>query len=276
MIEARLLPHSGSKDQSFIACAGNGPGRNQCGDVHVGVFDPPASNRPSHAVSHLRADGQDGPRLAMGIWPMLSSLMPNLHGNLRVIQPPSRSNDGVNLHVVPVVSELSVGPSMASGRDGIRNLDSTRNVDAVSHSTITLMPLSLLIKLIPLAGMAGGFVAFAEGGRIIDILISIGGSSTFIGLIGLVKYLVDRNDKRRADLVALSRTDTQLTLEREKLLDAQTVAFLKQSEEFYAFRDKEKQAVIDLQRATIEDRNKTIEHQQTVIAAQAAQLQRAK
>ena len=277
MVEPRSLPQFGSKNQSFIAGAGNGSGRNKCGDVHVGIWNPPATDRPSHAVSHLRADGQNGPRLAMGIRSMLSGLMSHRHSNSRVLQAETGHNARVDLRVVPVVSQLSAGAGLASGRNRVRNVDGTGNVDAVSHSTITLMPFSLLIKMIPLAGVMGSFLSFVEGGRAVDILLSgIVGAGGFAGFVGAIKYFIDRADKRRADLLALSRTDSQFSLERERLLDSQTVALMKQAEEFYSIRDKEKQGIIELQRTTIEQKNQMIDQLQIQVAALLAQLQRGK
>lgn len=273
MLDARSLPQFGTSLEIGSVGSSNRSSGNHGRSLHAGIFAAPVSTRPSHAVSHVRTDGANGPRLAVGIRSLLYRFMSYRNGNSRLVSYAGRHNNGVNLQLVPAVSQFSFGASLASGRHGLRDLGHSGNMDGLSHPTFTLMPLSLLIKLIPVAGLAGGVFAFVEGGRALDILLSIAGSSAFIGLIGLIKYLVDRRDRLRSETLAIGRSDGQLNLEREKLVDAQTVALFKQLEEFYGFRDKEKHAVIELQKATLQQRDETIGQLQALITQQAATIQ---
>jgi hypothetical protein len=267
------LPRFGQTSQDDLAVALDGGGGNTGGGIYVGVRASPLPHRSSDAVSHLRPDGQNSTRLLLGFSALCNRVMSNLRSGNTIVSRETGRDRGISLQLVPAVQQLSTGPGVASRGDGVGVSDSDGFVDAVSDKAHTLMPFSLIIKLAPLAGIAAGFFSFIEGSRAVDILLSIVGSSAFIGLLGAIKYLVDRRDKTRAQLLLMGRTDAQIDLEREKLVDTQFVALFKQWEEFYGFREREKMAVIELLKATVQQKDDLINQQRELITKQAQQLQ---
>src|ERR1043165_95871 len=103
MIEARLLPQNGTTSQSSIASPGNGACRDKCGDVHVGILPAAVHHPESVGVPNLRTDGEDGPRMGLGISSWLRGLMSHRHSNSRIFQLESSNNSRGNLQLVPTV-----------------------------------------------------------------------------------------------------------------------------------------------------------------------------
>lgn len=267
------LPRLGNTCKGDPAGPSNGTSGSDGGVLHDSVFGSPLSDRSSHAIRHLCSDGPDGPRLVMGIRSLFNWLMPNRNGHSRVVSDAQRVNSRVNFQLVPALSNFPAGSRVAPGRSSVRGLDRARNVDVLPHKAITLMPFSLLIKLIPLAGFSGGVIVFAEGGDTLGIIKGVLGSASFIGVISVIRYLIERADKQRAERIATGRTDAQYDLEREKLVDTQTLNLLKEWKDFYDFKDKEKQTIIQLQQATLQQKDSVINDQRDLIVSQTAALE---
>jgi hypothetical protein len=272
-VQAReQLPRRGLTDQGGLSRSSGWTSRDHGGGLYDGVRDPSNSHHSSVGLSDVCTDGSHGPGLGVGIRAYLAGLKSRLFRPQGFVQGKGNSNGSLNLQLVSTVPQFPTGPGMAPGSDGVLRLDHLRDVDSLSDKAVTVMPLSLLLKLIPLAGIAGGFLSFIEGSRAVDILFNIAGSSAFVALVSLIRWLIGRRDKVQEKLLARGRTDAQLDLEREKLVDSQFVALLKQWEDFYERRDKERLTLIELLKATVEQRDDSIRHRDETIAQLSAAI----
>lgn len=274
MIEPRSLPQIGSKNQGVVAGSSNGAGGNQRRNVHAGILTAAVHDRKSGAVSHLRADGENGPRLGLGIESLLFRAMSYRHSDTRFFQSEGSSNGSGNLQLVPAVNKLSANSEMASRRYSVCYLDGSGNVDAISHQT-WVMPQILLIK----AAMAAGAVAVALfallesmtswGDKLIGAVSTIVAAS-FAYLAVLAK---NRYDKWK-DLRSEHRTDAQSLLDRERLADDRIKALITEMQAFHAEQVKGLQATIELLKELSLQEKAMIAQQRELIAQQAAELQR--
>src|SRR5690349_21857443 len=122
----------------------------------------------------------------------------NMVSSERVVPRPTGDNRSVNLRVVPFVPQFSNGAKVASRSGGFWGLDFTGNLDVISHKAITLMPFSLLLKVLPVAGLVGGMFALVENGGPIGFLYGVAGSGTLLSLIAFARWLIERRDKARS------------------------------------------------------------------------------
>lgn len=250
-------------------------------DLHGGVRRAAVSDRPVRAVSDVRADGADGAGLGLGLRTLRNRIVASVSGLNGVVFGARGGSRGINLQLVPVVSELRAGPTLASGGYGFRLVDRARDLDLIQDSATELRleqmiwaPNYLIPKASGLAVAVSGFflLLFEDVGWLKSFAGSLGaGLFAFLAVLAKIRYDKWR-ERARADN-RINITGAHTAIEREKLIDARFAQLITEMQEFHAEQIKGMQQSVLLARELYEQEKALVAEKNTLIAQQAGLIE---